>query len=1030
MILYIGWGGFYMAMKIEKDRILSAWIAAEHIVEGDYTNKSIGGRKPVCLSSNQQERQVGTTNYYDLIKSNLAMLKNSDKGGIVLYLGIFELEELLKAMRAKFKKAKAEELKLPDRKFSLSLCFDNNFELDPQSIFYTGAAYLRAKYLGNETKSFLDCERRIVEYVVQAFNYKESLDEGSGWSKAELFNKALNSVLEEYGFDVHDCYFRLVKNRQSDLTNMHSFFVNDLEAAKAVDTRNLDLYLYGFEGAHDGGNKADRINLDSDSSSDTYNEDVFKVILSRDNYPLGRFPSNPEFALSFMQQVAVNLAIGVDKQQMRSVNGPPGTGKTTLLKDIFAELVVRQAKCICELKGKNGGKLKSVVFDETFSLEALPDEITNNEIIVASSNNGAVQNIVNELPLIKEIPTVFLEEIIAVDYFTKVANQNEGAEGSSINKFWGLFSLEGGKSSNMTALTTKVGDMVDCLCDSSYKPNSAVYEEFISKYNLVEKERRGKVDGSSKDNGEIVTKPSALKRLFGKVFLLDMKGGSNVAPDETACHETTGTNTLNSNTLLKGPFEEDVTYDVLQKKNFWFDEAFRMKQSRLFIESLRVRKEFLYEHRDQLRKAVEVWRNQSQFIKKKEVIETAYHWLNFAVPVISSTFASFSNMCKNLGPNTLGHLFVDEAGQAVPQAAVGAIYRSRNVMVVGDPAQIKPVLTLDPNIIAEIHEDFGVTSKYLSENASVQSLVDEASRYGYYKKVDDDDTSAPWIGIPLWVHRRCKDPMFLVSNKISYGGMMVQGNPVDGKIGWFDVKGTAIDKYVKEQGEFLVKKIREGINEKGMAYTDSVYVISPFKNVVEQLIGLLKEQSDLNFLKFNNDKVTNVGTIHTFQGKENKIVYMVLGADKSSQGAAKWAVAEPNMMNVAATRAKDEFYIIGNRSLYEGLHNKVIQGVISVMDDYKKEHPDNVLEESVSCIEPVENLRLKGVITRVYKGKKTNYAYIKGDDGIEYTLSEDEYDMVENADKIIKRKNRISFVINEEKSNSNKIYIVDVKPIS
>ena len=52
----------------------------------------------------------------------------------------------------------------------------------------------------------------------------------------------------------------------------------------------------------------------------------------------------------------------------------------------------------------------------------------------------------------------------------------------------------------------------------------------------------------------------------------------------------------------------------------------------------------------------------------------------------------------------------------------------------------------------------------------------------------------------------------------------------------------------------------------------------------------------------------NVGTVHTFQGKEAPVVFFVLGADKQSSGAAQWAVSEPNMMNVAATRAKKEFY--------------------------------------------------------------------------------------------------------------------------
>ena len=40
---------------------------------------------------------------------------------------------------------------------------------------------------------------------------------------------------------------------------------------------------------------------------------------------------------------------------------------------------------------------------------------------------------------------------------------------------------------------------------------------------------------------------------------------------------------------------------------------------------------------------------------------------------------------------------------------------------------------------------------------------------------------------------------------------------------------------------------------------------------------------------------------------------MVLGADTNSKGAASWAVSEANMMNVAATRAKKEFYIVGDK---------------------------------------------------------------------------------------------------------------------
>lgn len=77
-----------------------------------------------------------------------------------------------------------------------------------------------------------------------------------------------------------------------------------------------------------------------------------------------------------------------------------------------------------------------------------------------------------------------------------------------------------------------------------------------------------------------------------------------------------------------------------------------------------------------------------------------------------------------------------------------------------------------------------------------------------------------------------------------------------------------------------------------------------------------------------------MGTIHTFQGKEAPIVFLVLGADKNSSGAASWAVREPNMMNVAATRAKEEFYVIGDKSLY--LKCDVAKDTYKIIEQYKK----------------------------------------------------------------------------------------------
>jgi hypothetical protein len=59
---------------------------------------------------------------------------------------------------------------------------------------------------------------------------------------------------------------------------------------------------------------------------------------------------------------------------------------------------------------------------------------------------------------------------------------------------------------------------------------------------------------------------------------------------------------------------------------------------------------------------------------------------------------------------------------------------------------------------------------------------------------------------------------------------------------------------------------------------------------------------------------SHVGTVHTFQGKENESVIFVLGG--RSAGARGWAASSPNIINVAITRAKRRLYVVGNKKAW------------------------------------------------------------------------------------------------------------------
>ena len=145
--------------------------------------------------------------------------------------------------------------------------------------------------------------------------------------------------------------------------------------------------------------------------------------------------------------------------------------------------------------------------------------------------------------------------------------------------------------------------------------------------------------------------------------------------------------------------------------------------------------------------------------------------LAIACPVISTTFASVPSLCGAMSSEGIGWLLIDEAGQATPQAAAGAIWRARRAVVVGDPLQLEPVVTLPRSVEASLAACNGrVNSRWHPSRTSVQKLADQTTAIGTTVGEGDD---AIWVGAPLRVHRRCDEPMFSISNEVAYDGLMV-----------------------------------------------------------------------------------------------------------------------------------------------------------------------------------------------------------------------------------------------------------------
>ncbi|MGV9881445.1 DEAD/DEAH box helicase [Streptomyces sp. NPDC003006] len=377
---------------------------------------------------------------------------------------------------------------------------------------------------------------------------------------------------------------------------------------------------------------------------------------------------------------------------------------------------------------------------------------------------------------------------------------------------------------------------------------------------------------------------------------------------------------------LAGP-DDRAAMETRELSAPWMDPEFASARTQLFLAALDLHQALLAGAaktvRENLFAAMEVIKVSAPPGLPAATILASWKMLFLVVPVVSTTFASLSRMFEGIGRESIGWLLIDEAGQAAPQQAVGALWRSRRAVIVGDPLQLEPVVTLPLTAQKRLCRHFGVDGQWAPGAGSVQSLADRQTRYGTW--LGGEEQGPVWVGSPLRVHRRCDRLMFDVSNEIAYDGMMVygvnerhdDGVPLHRSV-WLHVpSASAGGKWNPEEGNCLEKTLRlveQRIAEQpGAEHADiprrlgeSVFVVSPFREVSTALRRSAASQLPQ----------ARVGTVHTTQGKEADIVVIVLGTAANAAGSRQWATKSPNLLNVAVTRARRRLIVIGDRTTW------------------------------------------------------------------------------------------------------------------
>lgn len=731
--------------------------------------------------------------------------------------------------------------------------------------------------------------------------------------------------------------------------------------------------------------------------------------------PLGRWPENPKYGLSLLQKVAVNVALDNKNNPIVAVNGPPGTGKTTLLKDVIAtkfvertiklSQLIKSGEFIHEVSDETANRAKEKESKSWFTSHEARQILMSNSIIVASSNNKAVENISKELPAKTSIDDRYLQ---STAHFKHLAGEDD----------WGLFCAVLGNSSNRKAFKSKIGQvqkhlrysndtfylnqlvkllqskvaseervevvrfitekwqteaMIPALindfnqCSNRHKhkrfydafikalqsihTNELMIDNFIAHWQDYSDEQWQQIIGYLND---------VKKQWFGKKLYLEHQRSKLEAAlnrfdsciaqrqQERDWQLDTAEHLIGANSYAVSS-EEDITEAErkLQTKSPYASEKLNDARSRMFCAALALNEAIIESSAAEFEP---FWDDLDSVIdgtltSNEPIPHHAQLWslLFLIFPVVSTSLSSIENQFKLMQKKEgFGIVMVDEAGQAVNYHVVGLLQRCQQAIFVGDPIQLEPVVTIPAEVDLNIANDYidlaneynrsNWGDQYVVSTTSAQTIADLAS--GYYSKLGERR-----VGIPLLVHRRCLEPMFSIANKIAYKDKMVSvtnTSAVAGKLilpnGWVNVAETAPKGFGYAnitEAETALDLVEFLVNNHSEMTAGGVFIITPFTQMrktlqkqwkkrasqgdnlvwMQQAFGEGRSSKDIE--EFAKE---NIGTIHTFQGKEASVVILCLAASeiRKKMGGVKWVNSKPNLLNVAVTRSKHHLFVIGN----------------------------------------------------------------------------------------------------------------------
>ena len=242
-------------------------------------------------------------------------------------------------------------------------------------------------------------------------------------------------------------------------------------------------------------------------------------------------------------------------------------------------------------------------------------------------------------------------------------------------------------------------------------------------------------------------------------------------------------------------------------------------------------------------------------------------------------------------------VIMDEASQCNTAVSLVPIIRGDNLMLVGDPQQLNPVILLDEVMNQKLRKKYNVADEYDYRKNSVYKTFLACDA------VSDE--------VLLHNHYRCNEKIIDFNNRKYYNSRLQicsQSKEIQPLV-YMDVRnGQSILKNTAPEEVRVIVEYACHNKDK------TIGVITPFVNQRKMIEDALKQENLQNVV---------CGTVHAFQGDEKDVVLFSTALTEQTQtGTYEWLKNNKELINVATSRARDKLIVLADSKNMNRLHSK------------------------------------------------------------------------------------------------------------